>query len=199
MKALLLALFTFFIAVVSNAQIPAGTKLLGGSLGVGHQKQEYINGENKFTSINLNPTFGKAIKDNIVNGVSLSYNYYKTSSSGSSLSEGHSAGVSLYRQKYLLLGKSFMAFGQGNLGGMYGWRGSAYRSYGFIAGLGAGIAYNANNHLLLTVSIPNAVGAFVNYNSEKSLNNTKTASFNTGVSSVVSLQTFQFGILLMRK
>jgi hypothetical protein len=200
MKALLLALFTLCIAIVSNAQIPAGTRLIGGSLGFIHQEHENgSNSVNKSTTVNINPTFGRAVKDNKVNGFSLAYSYNRLKS-GSPSFTNQSVGAGIFRQKYLPLGNSFMAFGEGNLAASYTWRKSDYKSYALIAGFGAGLAYNANNRLLLTVSLPNAVNVYVNYSEEKyALNSQKNTGFSLGVNSRVSFQTMQFGILLMGK
>jgi hypothetical protein len=85
------------------------------------------------------------------------------------------------------------------MGGSYGWRSSTYRSYTISSGLGAGLAYNANNRLLLTLGFPNAVNAYINYQETQINSTNKSTYFAAGVNSVVSFQAMQFGILLMRK
>jgi hypothetical protein len=195
MKTLILTFLSICITTVSLAQIAAGTKSIGGSFSFGHQEQESNSGDNRSTFISINPRFGKAVKDNLVNGVVFSYSF----SQQSSTSAAHSIGFGVYRQKYLPLGNSFMVYGEGNLGASYGWRKSYHKAYSISAGLGAGLAYNASDRLLLTLALPNALNGYVYYH-ENVLNNTaKSRSFGAGINSVVPFREMQFGILLMRK
>ena len=93
-----------------------------------------------------------------------------------------------------------MAFGSGRIGGGYSLGNNNYKSYNVAAGLGAGLAYNANDRLLITLSLPDVVSAYVNYSTEDFTNTSdRIRTFNTGINSNVSFQTFQAGILFMRK
>ena len=149
MKSFILALSFLAFSCIAVAQIPAGTKLLGGNIGYSNQK--FYNGvnEQKNSSLFLNPRFGWATKENVVSGIELSYSYNKSKFSSQPSVTGHAIGVSYFKQKYLPLVNSFMVFGEGSLGADYGWRKNDYKSYGVNAGLGGGIAYKAGKSKII--------------------------------------------------
>jgi hypothetical protein len=94
-----------------------------------------------------------------------------------------------------------MAFAEGSVGASYGWGNDRYRAYNLNAGVGLGLAYKATQNILLSLSFPNAFNAYLGYNEREFFNGTtteKVKSFSGGLSSTVSLQSLQFGIMLMR-
>ncbi len=80
------------------------------------------NTRSKTSNLNIDPSFGKAIKDNLVLGFNIEYAHSTNSSdepnNGSVNGNGFGAGVFL--RKYLPLGNHFYFFGQTALSGTYG-------------------------------------------------------------------------------
>lgn len=120
-KVLFFTLIAFGVSSISNAQISKGSILLGGGLNVSKIKSENStppSPETNQTNFTVNPAIGIAIKENLVFGALLSYgNSENTYGSPSQAQENDysSYGGGFFLRKYLVLGKGFYAFGQGDL------------------------------------------------------------------------------------
>lgn len=104
-KILLPFTILFFIAVTSNAQITEGKILLGGSV-------SYYNATNGGSnSLYTNAQVGKAIKNNTIMGLDLSYT---SNDYSGSISRQTGYGAGIFYRKYKSLGKEFYFFAEFN-------------------------------------------------------------------------------------
>ncbi len=124
MKKILLAVLAALLFIYSaNAQIKKGSVFLGGDVGASAQKTK--SGDvttNKQNGINISPVFGKAIKENLVLGMSAGFGIYNNKYPAGSYSnletDFYNAGVFL--RKYKNIGASgFYLFVQGGINGGY--------------------------------------------------------------------------------
>ena len=124
MRKIILAIITVSIFIFSaNAQIKKGSIFLGGDIGGSAQNtksgSETINKQN---NINISPVAGKAIKDNLVLGVTAGFGVYKNENSNVNNNKYnnnfYNAGVFLRKYKNIGTG-GFYLFIQGGLGGGY--------------------------------------------------------------------------------
>ena len=195
MKSLILSMSFLAFSFIAIGQIPVGTKLLGGNIGLGIQKIEQSSHVNRSISFVISPKVGKAVKDNVVNGGGLNYSFSERKQSNQPTYTSQNVGLYLFKQKYLPIGKAFMVFGEGNIGAGYGWDNDITNSYNLFAGLGAGLAYNASNKMLLTLSVPNIVYASTGFQKSRGVDG---FTFNAGLYTTASINNLQAGILLMR-
>ncbi len=119
MKKFYLSLSLLFIFFLSQAQINKGAILLGGNLAYSESSGS-TNAANssalKSTNLTLNPTFGKAIKDNLVLGFDVTYAHSTTSQSQQYTQTYNDAGAGFFIRKYKSLGNGFYLFGQSRIG-----------------------------------------------------------------------------------
>src|SRR5687768_15131500 len=75
MRKVYLLIFTAVLTTnFVHAQIPKGSTWLGGSLGFYHSEDNTYSDEiAKYSSLSINPSIGKAIKDNTVLGLGVRY------------------------------------------------------------------------------------------------------------------------------
>lgn len=119
-------LFFFSIVFTAGAQIKKGTILLGGDMNFSTSKNTPGDATNgyvvKQTYAGLSPSFGKAIKENVIAGFDLSWAGSKTTQDQSAshvVSKSNSYGAGLFLRGYKTLGSGFSLFLQGRLGGYY--------------------------------------------------------------------------------
>jgi hypothetical protein len=82
MKKIYLSCSLLFVGFLSQAQINKGTILLGGNFEYGTYygtSNPPIPGFPKSTELNISPAFGKAVKDDLVLGFSVSYGHNSSS------------------------------------------------------------------------------------------------------------------------
>lgn len=115
-RKLLLCFVLVLLVATVHAQIKKGTVLLGGQIGFAAQKYSpsTANGNSFFVS----PVFGKAVKDNLVAGVSASYSQRHYDYNPGSY-DFHSYGLGFFLRQYKELGKGFYLFGEAGAGGNY--------------------------------------------------------------------------------
>lgn len=117
MRTTLLILSFVFIGGAVNAQITKGSKLIGGNLSLGNGKVESEAQPHKNTtsSFYIFPSFGVAVKDNLIAGVKLGYgnstnNYSDNQVESKEKSNNYTVGI--FVRQYKQLGKSdFYLFG----------------------------------------------------------------------------------------
>jgi hypothetical protein len=200
-KQFYLVLFFFSVALCSQAQIKKGTILLGGDVGFSSQKNENDDPNNvstKQTIINLAPSIGKAIKDNLVAGVDLTFgsvksNQYGGSSSGQNTytNNQHDYGLGFFLRRYKPLGSGFSVFMQGRLGAIYNTQKSEITSQlsstldlkGYTIDLGfyPGISYAITKRIQLETGFQNLV--YAQYDHSKS---TQVTNSSPGTNSVTN-------------
>ena len=177
----ILLILTLFISstLLTKAQFKKNDILLGGQVSYSYSSatNTYANvifpsGDYKDIDGNITISAGKAINENSVFGINLSYmpssatNY--PSLNGDILlkyrNDGYSAGI--FYRKYKGLGKEFFLFGE--VSASYGWSNTSGKdsvgqklisgSTSFIsATLFPGIAYRVSKHLFLELSIPSLI------------------------------------------
>lgn len=198
--ALLLCVFAYSIA---NAQVKKGDIVLGGNLGYSDQAQTVLTSPpqtTKSTLLDVNPSIGKAIRDNLVLGIDIAY-FHSTSSQNpaytSSISQtgnGFLAGVFLRR--YKPIGAGFSLFGEAELSGNYSHSTAEMPSnaqfaetsdhsngFGFTLQVYPGIAYALNRRWQLETSLPNFLS--INYIHDK-----ETQQYNTQAAQSTSDHSF---------
>lgn len=111
------------VNTAAQAQIAKGTSLVGGSIYFSSDKNESSNGADirKTSGFGLNPSYGMAIKTNLVVGGDLNFNNNRNeiehSLYGGSDARNSTYGVGAFARHYRNLGKSgFYLFLQGRLG-----------------------------------------------------------------------------------
>lgn len=177
-RIILLPAFLFFSFIV-DAQFKKNDILLGGQLYYTYNSVTntyanvvYPSGDYKNSNGNITISTGKAINENTLFGIDLSYmatsstNY--PSLNGDILlklkTNGFSAGI--FYRKYKSLGKEFFLFGQ--ISASYGWSNTSGKdSIGqelisgstsmISANLYPGIAYRVSKHLFLELTIPSLI------------------------------------------
>jgi hypothetical protein len=181
MKKLYLFFCLILTGFISNAQIGKGTVMLGGNLSY-DESSSSNNGaaSNKNTDLALNPSFGKAIKDNLILGFDVTYGHGTSSEKGVFDETSNSFGAGIFLRKYKFLGNGFYLFGQSRLGGAYS-HGSTTspsdpnspynpvsdvsNSFTLSLGFEPGIAYALNRKWQLEIALPDFFA--VNYGHSK--------------------------------
>jgi len=122
MKQIVLFILLAVVMVVStNAQIAKGSIWLGGSIGYSENKTDYNDGypDYKKTNLTVTPAIGKAIKENLVAGIDLTYNNYREQNySGGTYytTKQNTYGAGFFLRRYLPIVKNLYVYGQGRLG-----------------------------------------------------------------------------------
>ncbi len=187
-KSLPLIFIAFTIAGTANAQITKGSVFLGGDVSAYTQKTK-SEGEvtNKSSGIYVMPVFGKAIRENLVFGItaglSISDNEVLTNNVEQE-AKGYNAGVFL--RKYKNIGTSgFYIFIQGGLGANYQLQENSGTYVGYdktkkiTIGLNAypGISYAVSRKFHLESGFNNLL--MINYYQEKRETGTPVVDYKT--------------------
>ena len=181
-KVLLFAIISFSLQSIAKAQISKGSVLLGGGVSMAKLKSDNsipTFPENDQKHLSINPAVGIAVKENLVFGVQLNYgkseNSQLYSSSDLQESDYSTYGGGIFLRQYLVLGKGFYAFGQGDLS--YGHQentnnyrspnvsnSSSFKEKGWSIGLNLspGISYAVNKKFHLEVGFANLLGFNLN-------------------------------------
>lgn len=180
-KALLFSLLFIMAATfTTQAQITKGSKLIGSSLVLGTSKQDnnVNNPVSKSTTVRILPSFGLAIKENLVVGVSLLYTrlHQKYGPAQYTTKTGYDAyGGGVFVRKYKQLAKSdFYLFGDAGLNYVAS---KEYReeeavrkftTKGNNIGLNVspGLSYAVNNRLHLELGLSNLLQANVSFSKQ---------------------------------
>jgi hypothetical protein len=169
-KILLFTIISIGLHSIANSQISKGSLLLGGGVNISNSRYENADTplQNKthenYTTIN--PVVGIAVKENLILGVSLSYgrseNTTNSDPSNPSIDRYTSYSGGVFLRKYLVLGKNFYLFGQGDLGYTdYNQKSSSlsnsFNQNGWRTALGfsPGISYALNKRFHLETSLSN--------------------------------------------
>lgn len=176
-KNLYLSVICLGSVCFAQAQIIKGGILLGGSLGANHTSSVNTY-TTPGTSIFVYPSIGKAVKDNLVLGVNLSYGYVSNNNQSLAYRTDY-FGVGGFVRKYRPLGTSgFSVFVEGNLNLQYARdkefvypdaSTTAYpavqKTYSVTAAFSPGIAYAISKHVMVESSLFNM--AYIGYSNGK--------------------------------
>lgn len=152
---------------VAHAQLKKGDILLGGNVNFYRQAVNPVSANNPVdqTNFSFTPSVARAVKDDLIVGLNLTYTYNKTKSGTPAyISTQGGYGLGVFVRKYKTLGAGFALFAEGDLGGMYqlsksyadgGTKPPADKSYSINAGFYPGIAYFISKHVQLETGLQN--------------------------------------------
>jgi hypothetical protein len=195
-RILLTLILVFCISFMARAQFKKNDILLGGQLSYSYNSSTYTQpnasfptNDSKSNYGNITISLGKALNENTVVGINLSYtpssstNYpsYNGNIPLKYQSNGYNAGI--FYRKYKSLGKEFYLFGEASA--WYSWSDQSGKdsigeklisgsSWSVGIDLYPGIAYRISKHLFLELSVPNLF--YAGYSKSNSANQYGTAS-----------------------
>jgi hypothetical protein len=161
---------------LANAQFSKGSLLLGGELSFSGYASNYNGNDQNTHQGNFNISLGKAISENSVFGINLTYSPYSQSNyyqfySGPLAYKRNTYGIGIFYRKYKTLGNEFYLFGEAGAGYIFS-NESGTDNLGVkqITGSGnggqinfiPGIAYKVSQKLFLEISIPYIILASYN-------------------------------------
>jgi hypothetical protein len=176
MTRILLVLIPFiFFSLVASAQFKKNNILLGGQLSYSYNSSSnsqppgyYSSNDQKVNSGNITISLGKALNENTVIGINLSYlptsiHNYQAYGPAPLEYQNNGYAVGIFYRKYKSLGKEFYLFGQGSAS--YNWSDPSgkdstgkklFSGSSWSAGIDLfpGIAYRISKHFFLELSIP---------------------------------------------
>ncbi|MBV4357812.1 hypothetical protein [Pinibacter aurantiacus] len=173
-KILFSCLVTLF-AVTANAQINKGSVLLGGDVNFGDYKNSSNYSSNSYNAGGISLSFGKAIKENKVVGISLGFSSSKQIATpanpgyDTSSQKTNRYNIGFFYRDYKKLAKDFYFFGQANA--IYSYSNQKYDyninkadSYKVVQNGGGvsiapGIAYKVFKKMFVELSLNNLVYA----------------------------------------
>jgi hypothetical protein len=186
-KHLLIAVMAL-TTLSTSAQIKKGSILFGGNLGFSTQNNEEY--KHKATSIGINLSAGKAIRQNLVAGFDLTYSAYQTKNNDSVKTNQEYAGAGVFIRKYAPLGKGFYLFGHARAGAAYTTTKQEFNSNdeskGYTININAypGISYEVNRKMHLEASMPGLL--YISYGKGKNTradgSHYRNSSFSVGAS-----------------
>lgn len=212
MKKFYLFFYLILTGFLSHAQFNKGAILLGGDLNFQASSVKDVNdglasSTTKNTQVTFQPAIGKAIKEDLVAGITLDYAY--SSGSGSTSTKYNLYGGGIFLRKYRSLGNKFYLFGQSNLGYDYskqtidnppntgGPDHQIDKAYGVGLQFAPGVAYSLDQKWQVEFEFPNLLNINYTHTSEDDLYDTppnhQVYNNSFGFSSSLSA-TFTFGL-----
>lgn len=217
MKTALLSGFAFVLSIhfsFSQTNFMKGSKLLGGNIGFSSQKQDngFPNLKTSYTSFDISPVYGVAVKDNLFVGVSLGYGFGINRNWNGNLSmvdstKRNSFSYGVFVRKYRPLKNNFSLFLQGGITGSNSKEvyenqqpiSDYYRkSFGLNASITPGISYQITPKLQIESGFSNILGVGYNETSYQNFKETAFAAY-TSLSNFSSSLYFGFRLLLQPK
>jgi hypothetical protein len=181
MKQIYGLLLFVLMSSIADAQVKKGEIVLGGHLGYSDQSQAQLTSPpvtTKSTLLDINPSIGKAIRDNLVLGIDIAYMHGTDgqtpagTGASSQTENGFTAGV--FIRRYKPIGAGFSLFGQAEVSGNYSHSNyvapssnlvlNRYNSYGFALGITPGIAYALSRRWQIETSLPNFLSVTYDHN-----------------------------------
>lgn len=176
MKQTCTLLVFILIYSVGDAQVRKGDIMVGGNLQYYEQSQSTTPTSSvpADKGLNLDPSVGKAVKDNLVLGVDLGYNFYSSGDpDGTTVNytTQHGGSLGVFVRRYRPIGAGFSLFGQAEVSGNYthvqyttstsNFVVGHSNSYGLGLNLYGGVAYALNRRWQMEAGLPNLLA--VNY------------------------------------
>jgi len=174
MKILLVPALLVVSGASAIAQIKKGALFLGGQLSFKSSsiKSNDVNTGENVKSFSIMPAAGKAIRENLVLGADVSYQYSENGLVNPKITKSNLYGIGFFVRKYRQLGKGFYLFGQARAGGAYSTKeytdyfpqqpfGTSLHGYDLQLGVYPGVAYAAGRRFQLEAGFNNV--GYVNY------------------------------------
>jgi hypothetical protein len=119
-QKVLLSLFFLctFIVTTRAQQISKGSVWLGGNIGFNQNKTDYDNNPDyKNQSFSISPTIGKAVQDNLIVGINITYQKTKTTNIGGAVNESNEKyyGGGVFVRRYVPVISRLYVFGDVNV------------------------------------------------------------------------------------
>ena len=115
-KSTLLLFSILWMSAYAEAQIRKGSFLLGGGVGFSVARSPSSLGGQKQKGLNISPSLGIALKENLVVGLSGQYAFSDTKIPNSTYKQSSNAySAGMFVRKYMLLASRFYLFGEGGL------------------------------------------------------------------------------------
>lgn len=165
----LLITVILFNSLSSSAQINKGSIFLGGNLYFSSQKNEGY--KSKTTNLGVNPSIGKAIKQNLVAGFDLNYSNREYTNNDTAKTIQQFIGAGVFLRKYAPLGKGFYLFGHARAGGSYNKTKQEFnysddgKGYSVGVNIYPGISYEVNKKLHLEAALGGLL--YMSYSKDK--------------------------------
>jgi hypothetical protein len=190
-RILLSLLFVCSLVVSTRAQINKDAIWLGGQVSFSQTNDKSLGSSttNKTTGYSINPAMGKAVKDNLVVGISASYQHSKNKSGSTTNSNYNSYGGGVFIRKYVPVISQLYLFGDARLfvnrGIEKGYPGSGYtknKYWDISISASPGIAYAVSKSIQIESGVNSLFSArYQSRNSKQGFTEGKYNSFAGGV------------------
>lgn len=191
-QRILLSLFFVCSLVASTrAQINKDAIWLGGQASFNQSSEKSLGSSttNKTTGFSINPAIGKAIKENLVVGISAGYSHSKNKTGSATNSTFNSYGAGVFIRKYIPVISNLYLFGDARLFVNRGIE-KGYPAAGLIKNkywniaisATPGIAYAVTKNIQIESGVNSLFSAvYQKRDSKQGLNEGKSSSFNSGI------------------
>jgi hypothetical protein len=190
-KFLLSLLFVCSLVVSTRAQINKGAIWLGGQASFNQSSERSLGSPtaNKTTGFYINPAIGKAVKENLVVGISVGYSHSKNKTGSTTNSNFNSYGGGVFIRKYIPVISNLYLFGDARLNvsrGIekgYSSSGNIKNKYWNIAiSATPGIAYAVTPNIQIESGVNSLFSAiYQKRDSRQGVSEGKSSSFNSGI------------------
>ncbi|WP_081165921.1 autotransporter domain-containing protein [Niastella populi] len=193
-RFLLSFIFVFTCMVATRAQIGKGSTWLGGSVGYSHSKDN--SGapatSTKQNNFYISPAIGTAVKENLILGVSLSYNNNTTKFGYTSAKKDRLYGGGIFLRKYWPVVNRLYIFGEAEAyyqairsTDNYTTGGNELKVKGWNSGIALtpGLSYAITRNLQLETGLNSLFSTrYQKRKNKQGFTNTESSAFNTGIS-----------------
>ena len=190
-RFLLSLLFVCSLVVSGQAQINKEAIWLGGQASYTQSSEKSLGSPitNKTTGFSINPAIGKAVKENLVVGISVGYSHSKNKTGSTTNSKFNSYGGGVFIRKYIPVITNLYLFGDARVNvsrGIekgYSVNGDIKNKYWNIAiSATPGIAYAVTKNIQIESGVNSLFSAvYQKRNSKQGFNEGKSSSFNSGI------------------
>ena len=190
-RFLLSLLFVCSLVVSTRAQINKDAIWLGGQLAYNQSSEKALGSSttNKTTGFYINPAIGKAVKENLVVGISVSYSHSKNKTGSTTNSTFNSYGGGVFIRKYVPVISNLYLFGDARVNvsrGIekgYASSGNLKNKYWDIAiSATPGIAYAVTKNIQIESGVNSLFSAvYQSRDTKQGLSEGKSSSFNSGI------------------
>ena len=191
-KTLLFLFIVISSSQITNAQITKGSFFLGGSVGFSTYKgdADLVDMDQKRTTYDFSPAFGKVVKDNLVVGGEMILGGYKVENNISTWDDRIQAGAGVFVRKYFPVINKLYLFAHGRFGVAYVReeykQPSTYtysRGYTIGVGVNPGISYAITPKFHIETSLSSLVSLSLahrntEYSNDQYVVNTKSNEFS---------------------
>jgi hypothetical protein len=190
-KFLLSLLFVCSLVVSTQAQINKGAIWLGGQASYNQSSEKSLGSSttNKTTGFSINPAIGKAVKENLVVGISAGYWHSKNKTGSTTNSTSNSYGGGVFIRKYIPVITNLYLFGDARVHVSRGIEkgnstsGNSKNKYWNIAiSATPGIAYAVTQNIQIETGVNSLFAAvYQRRDSKQGTSEGKSSTFNSGI------------------